>query len=147
MRFVFDIKLPSQNEIINMSMGQKRRYSPYGHAKGPIEKLLVAQIKEQLREQKCEGFKIEEKVFFLFTWTSSNKRTDPDNRMAGQKFVFDALVKAGLMKTDGHKYALGIYHHLKYGNVDKVDVLVGERQKVMSAVDRESQKIEEAATW
>lgn len=42
-----------------------------------------------------------EKANFIITWYCKNKRQDKDNIMAGQKFIFDGLVEAGVIENDG----------------------------------------------
>ena len=44
------------------------------------------------------------------TWVCENKKRDKDNIMAGQKFILDAMVKAGVIKDDGWKYIGEIEH-------------------------------------
>lgn len=50
------------------------------------------------------------------TWYCKNKRKDKDNIMAGQKFIFDGLQKAGVLSNDGWKQIGDVTHRFE---VDK----------------------------
>ena len=49
-------------------------------------------------------------AFFTFRWFEKDKRRDPDNISAGQKYIFDGLVNAGILANDGWSQVLGIEH-------------------------------------
>lgn len=46
-------------------------------------------------------------VFVWFTWYEKDERRDPDNVAFGKKFIFDALVAAGILKNDNRKNVRG----------------------------------------
>lgn len=46
-------------------------------------------------------------VFVTFNWYERDKRRDPDNVAFAKKFIFDGLVKAGVIKNDTHRWILG----------------------------------------
>jgi len=52
----------------------------------------------------------ERRYHFLFEWFVKNKKEDPDNISFAQKFIFDGLVKAGVLANDGHKNVASISH-------------------------------------
>lgn len=43
------------------------------------------------------------KVVIIITWYEPDERRDPDNIMAGQKFILDGLVAAGTIPNDSQK--------------------------------------------
>lgn len=45
--------------------------------------------------------RIKNKVDVDIAWIEKNKRRDKDNISAGQKFIFDGLIQAGVLKNDG----------------------------------------------
>jgi len=45
-----------------------------------------------------------------FTWITDDEKTDSDNLTFGAKFIFDALVKTGILENDGRKQVLEIHH-------------------------------------
>lgn len=47
---------------------------------------------------------------YSFVWYCKDKRRDKDNIMAGQKFIFDGLQSAGIIKNDGWKEIGNISH-------------------------------------
>lgn len=47
---------------------------------------------------------------FQFDWYCENKRKDPDNISAGQKFIFDGLVRACVLPNDGWREVATILH-------------------------------------
>ena len=45
---------------------------------------------------------------FVFVWFEKDRRRDPDNiAAAGRKFIFDSLIKAGILRGDGWKHVEG----------------------------------------
>ena len=46
-------------------------------------------------------------------WYSKNRKRDPDNIMAGQKFIFDGLVNSKVILNDTQKYIVEIEHRFK----------------------------------
>lgn len=53
-----------------------------------------------------------------FLWVSKHKRMDMDNIESGQKFIWDGLVKAGVIENDGWKHTPleRIHRHKKSDN-------------------------------
>ena len=50
---------------------------------------------------------VHSKVWIEFVWCEKDKRRDPDNIAAGKKFIFDALVKKGILEDDRQKNISG----------------------------------------
>lgn len=42
-------------------------------------------------------------VTFLIEWVEQNGRRDPDNIASAKKYIFDGLIKAGVLENDGPK--------------------------------------------
>jgi len=73
-----------------------------------------AKIKK-LETEYCETYvkvlqPILQPVKATFTWITHNEKTDSDNLTFGAKFIFDALVKTGILENDGRKQVLEIHH-------------------------------------
>lgn len=51
-----------------------------------------------------------DRVDVIFTWLEPNRQRDKDNIMAGQKFIFDGLVVAGVLKNDGWRQIGDVVH-------------------------------------
>ena len=47
---------------------------------------------------------------YTFIWHEANRRRDPDNIASAVKFVFDGLIKAGVLENDGWGQVLSISH-------------------------------------
>lgn len=97
-------ELPGMNEIIAVS---KKRY------------ILYSQMKKQYTavvSDAAEGYPQLESADFIIHWFCKNNRKDKDNIIAGQKFIFDGLVHAGVLPNDGWKEIGDITHRLQ---VDK----------------------------
>lgn len=60
--------------------------------------------------------RINSKVDVSITWVEKNRRRDKDNISAGQKFIFDGLIEAGVLKNDGWKEIGEVSHSFR---VDK----------------------------
>lgn len=108
-------RLPGMNEIIEdartnkkISAAQKRQYTQ-----------LVAWscIKSKLKP-------IEYKADFKFTWYCKNKRRDKDNIMSGQKFIFDGLQLAKIIKNDGWSEIGNIYHTFEVDKEERIEVVI-----------------------
>lgn len=101
MNFEIDGTLPNLNEIIDAS---KSHWSIYSRMKSHYTNLTAYSIKDK-RPLKC--------VNILITWYMPNKRQDKDNITAGQKFIIDGIVLAGVLKNDGWNEINDIYHSFK----------------------------------
>lgn len=77
--------------------------------KQKIEANIAYYILEQLNGARFIG-----KVYLHFRWIEANRNRDPDNICFAKKFILDALVKNGVIKTDGWR---GVY-----GFTDEFDV-------------------------
>ena len=97
---------PNLNEIIKASKAHYRRYSGL---KKQYTQIVVCETKAQ-RVPKMG------RIDAVFTWYCKDKRQDKDNIMTGQKFIFDGLVKAGVLENDGWKHIGDITHRFE---VDK----------------------------
>ncbi len=93
-------RLPGLNEIIDAA---KSHYAKYSTEKKEYTE-EVAWLAKQARLPKVE------KAYLVITWFEPDRRRDPDNIMAGQKFILDGLVQAGVFPGDSQKYIQGIYH-------------------------------------
>jgi len=69
------------------------------------------------------------KVILWCRWMEGNKRRDPDNVFAGQKFILDAMVNLGVIKDDSQDYVAAIFHTLAIDRVKpRVEVMVRVRE-------------------
>lgn len=99
MRQVFEIpgQLPNENDIIEASkLGtQRNNYKPFAQMKRESEERVMWAAKAA-RIKPVAG-----KVNVRIHWIEPNMRRDKDNIHAGTKFIFDGLVKLGILKNDG----------------------------------------------
>mgnify|MGYP001244528625 CR=1 FL=1 len=102
MKFTIPGELPSLNEIIKAS---KSHPMAYANMKKDYTALVM------IHAQKLS--KVVEKANFEITWYCKNKRKDKDNIMVGQKFIFDGLIKAGVLKNDGWNEVGNISHFFR----------------------------------
>lgn len=99
MKVIVKGKFPGLNQIIAAS---KRHYACYSKMKKENTELFQWETK---------SFKpIDGKAIVNITWYFKNKRRDPDNIMAAQKFILDALVKNGVLKDDTIDYIHALNH-------------------------------------
>ena len=103
---VIDGRLPNLNDYTKAC-----RTSPIvgNNMKQKQEEYISGFILEQLHGVHFEG-----KVFLHFRWIEANRNRDLDNICFAKKFILDALVKNGIIKTDGWR---GVY-----GFTDEFDV-------------------------
>lgn len=89
MKFVIPGELPDMNTIIKKS---KSHYMAYSTLKKDYTALV---------QMSAGSLPKVEQADFEITWCCKNKRKDKDNIIAGQKFIYDGLVKAGVLVNDG----------------------------------------------
>lgn len=87
--FIIPGELPSMNEIVKKS---KQHHMSYANMKKKYTEIV---------EYSATGLPEIKRGDFEITWYCKNRRKDKDNIMAGQKFIFDGLLKAGVLKNDG----------------------------------------------
>ncbi|NLY47586.1 MAG: RusA family crossover junction endodeoxyribonuclease, partial [Clostridiales bacterium] len=84
----------------------------------------VAWLAKQARLPKFE------KAYLVITWFEPDRRRDPDNIMAGQKFILDGLVAAGAIPNDSQKHIKGIVHRFKVDRKEpRVEVEIIDTEK------------------
>lgn len=88
-------RLPGLNDIIDANRSSKYQAS---NQKKDVEGMICWYIREQLK-----GVKIDKPVKLTHYWYEATKRRDKDNIVAAKKFIWDSLVRAGILKNDGWK--------------------------------------------
>ncbi len=106
--FYIKCVLPGLNEIIDEA--RKNKFAS-AKLKKAFDKVAFYAIKEA-------KIKPVESARFSFIWYETSKRRNPDNIMTGQKFIFDALVKAGIIKNDGWSEVVSIKHDFMVNKED-----------------------------
>ena len=92
-------RLPGLNEIIDAAKSHFGAYAKmkYEHT------TAVTWLAKKLPTYK--------RVDLVITWHEPDQRRDPDNIMAGQKFILDGLVqKLGTIANDSQRYIQSITH-------------------------------------
>jgi Holliday junction resolvase RusA-like endonuclease len=101
MKFDIEGRLPGLNEMIDAAKKGKGKYQPYSMMKQTYTD-MVAWLAKKLPKY--------EQVNITITWYEPNEKRDPDNIMAGAKFILDGLVKAGTIPNDTRRYIKSITH-------------------------------------
>ena len=110
-------ELPGLNEIIAMSKEHWAKYAEEKHSR-------TEQIAWLAKEQICGKYS---RVDLIFNWYCKDKRRDKDNIIAGQKFIIDGLVEAGVIENDGWEQIGNISHFFKIDNKNpRVEILIEE---------------------
>lgn len=111
-------RLPGLNEIIAAA---KEHFGSYANMKDEYTASIAWLAK------KLPNF---EKVALIITWYEPNSRRDPDNIMAGQKFILDGMVAAGTIPNDSQKHIKGIVHRFRVDRKDpRVEVEIIDTEK------------------
>jgi hypothetical protein len=97
-------RLPSLNQIIDAAKVRNGRWSRYAELKQVYQSVC------QLDLKRAKLKPIRGPVSLTFVWMEPNAKMDPDNRMAGQKFILDALVALKILQNDGWKDIRSITH-------------------------------------
>jgi len=87
--------LPGLNEYIGVCRGNK--YSAAKMKNQAEHTVIVCTKKSKIK-------KFNNPVFVKFLWIEPNRRRDKDNIAFAKKFIFDGLVKAGILQGDGWRY-------------------------------------------
>ena len=106
--FVVDQSLPTMNEIIKVS---KRHWGTYAAMKKKYNDIIVSAI----IDAGCIPDTPYPRVDLVCTWYENSKKRDPDNVMAGIKFILDAMVHAGVIVNDTRDNINSITHHIVPG--------------------------------
>lgn len=123
-RFFIPERLPGMNEIIDARLryitikrGNRRyRISKYDNLKKKTERVILESINgAHLKPMRY--------VNALFCWVEPKRNRDKDNISAAKKFIFDALVGAGIINGDGWRYVSGFSDDFVI-NADKPGVWV-----------------------
>lgn len=112
-------RFPSCNEFYRMQLHQQNRVKQECD-NAVSEAAKLARIKRVNRAR------------FRFKWYEPNRRRDLDNVAFGKKFVFDGLVKAGVLIDDGPNHVMGFSDEFAYDRDNpriRVEIYTeGERQ-------------------
>ena len=104
MKFEIPGRLPGLNEIIAAAKSHFGAYAKMKHE----HTTAIAWLAKKLPTYK--------RVELVITWYEPDQRRDPDNIMAGQKFILDGLVAAKVIPNDNQKHIVSIVHRFR---VDK----------------------------
>lgn len=100
MKLIIPGRLPGLNEITDAA-----RTSKYESAN--MKKAYTELVAWHARSARLPRF---DRVDLVITWYEPNQKRDKDNIMAGQKFILDGLVQAGVIANDGWKQVGKITH-------------------------------------
>ena len=100
MKLIIPGRLPGLNDMTDAA--RRNRYESAKMKKEYTE--LVAWCAKRARLPRFD------RVDVTFTWLEPNRKRDKDNIMAGQKFIFDGLVVAGVLKNDGWRQIGDVVH-------------------------------------
>jgi len=87
-------RLPNLNDIIAAAKISRGKFNGYAAMKKRCTDQLTAFFKNMPHF---------DRIWVDFTWHEKNKRRDKDNVAVGKKFIFDAMVDAGVIENDGWK--------------------------------------------
>ncbi|NGP56806.1 RusA family crossover junction endodeoxyribonuclease [Paenibacillus thiaminolyticus] len=111
-------ELPSLNEIIDAA---KSHWSVYRDMKEMNTNLVAWTAKRLPRVERTEI------VDVTIIWYCKDRRKDKDNIMAGQKFIFDGLKEAGIIKNDGWGQIGDVTHRFRVDkNFPRVEIEIEE---------------------
>jgi Holliday junction resolvase RusA-like endonuclease len=91
--------LPGLNDMIASAKVRRGKWSAYAEQKKTYEGIISCYLND-LKP-------VDSMVWVSFIWVEKAKRRDLDNIAAAKKFIFDALVKKGILKNDGWKNVAG----------------------------------------
>lgn len=101
--FRIEGRLPGLNEYTTANRSN-------AFAGAAMKKKAEKQIMAALQEAGLEP--VTRPVTLNYTWVEQDNRRDQDNVAFAQKFVQDALVKAGILEDDSRRYVVGSTHRI-----------------------------------
>lgn len=112
-------ELPTMNQIIQAA---KTNWSVFKRMKDKYDALVFYSAKSQhIQKVECADFRI--------VWYRKNRLSDKDNVIAGQKFVFDGLQKAGVLANDGWSQIGSIQHEFVIDKkCPRVEIFIMEKR-------------------
>lgn len=113
-------RLDTLNTMINAN-----RAGPYAGAK--VKRDNDARVRAAIEEQ-LAGVHIEGPVKVKIIWYEANRKRDPDNIASAKKFILDALVRAGVLENDTHRYISEFSDKFKFDKDNpRIEVTLYER--------------------
>lgn len=121
MKFFIGRKLPSLNDVIRTSRGNK-----YGgnYRKKELEEEIGFDIMQAV--SKGTLTRIERPVRIDFIWHEPTMARDKDNVASAKKFILDALQKYGILPNDNNHYITGFTDRFVYRQGEGVMVELTE---------------------
>jgi Holliday junction resolvase RusA-like endonuclease len=124
MKFDIEGRLPGLNEMIEAAKGH---FGAYASMKQTYTDMVAWLAKKLPKYQQ---------VNITITWYEPNEKRDPDNIMAGQKFIMDGLVTAGTIPNDSQRHIKGIVHRFRVDKENpRVEVEIVDIEKCANALD------------
>lgn len=99
---------PGMNEITKAAKSGRGKGNGYSRMKKACDARVIRACVALI-----EGAVFSCKVRASFLWHEETRRRDPDNVAAGQKFVLDGLVKAGVLAGDGWNQIASLAHDFR----------------------------------
>ena len=119
MYFKIETRLPSLNEYIDAN---RRNRQIGARMKREVEDVIGYYIMAARRRGTIRP--VDEPVEIHIEWHEKTKRRDVDNIQSSQKFILDALQKAGVIVNDNRKHVKQIFHKIIDDTEDYVMVTV-----------------------
>lgn len=99
MKLVIEGRLPNLNDYTNACRSKRMAGA---RMKQESEKIITTHIQQQL-----QGVAFTGAVRLSFRWYEPDRRRDLDNICFAKKFILDALVSNGIIKTDSWRGVVG----------------------------------------
>lgn len=100
------VSLPTLNEMIKQAKRRNGNWSEYSDKK----KSFTGAVEIYCIQQNILPIK---GGHFSFTWFHKNRKYNPDNIAAGQKYILDGLVKAKVLANDGWDQVKSLKHEFR----------------------------------
>lgn len=115
-KVVIEGELIALNQYIDKERGKRRGWAVASR----IKKTETERCSTAFIKMIGKGLKISASQFplnFVFRWYVPNARKDKDNIVFAKKFIFDGMVKSGLIPNDGWK-EIGEFRDICYVDAD-----------------------------
>lgn len=116
---IYNGRLPSLNEYISKLNGNRYMANCFKQA---VERELGWSIKEAKMKP------IDKPCIVYVVYHEPDRRRDVDNIYSANKFILDALRKAGIIKNDSQKYVKDVIDTYITDGQSQVDIIIEERE-------------------
>ncbi len=123
--FVINAKLPSLNDYVAACRANKYKGASF---KKDVEEVICWAIRQAQAKGTLKP--INKPCELVIEYYQKDRRIDVDNKQSANKYILDAMQKAGIIPRDSQKYIRQVYSKIYDSDKDAVRVIICELNSV-----------------